>query len=90
MGNSTDAQHLVRIPVHRVGVAFPIETLEREEARAHALIDGATGNVAPATLKVLDAISRRWLAKHDSDYLPEINVIAHRFGRPGVYFLSVN
>ena len=90
MGYSTDAQHLVRIPVHRVGVAFPIETLEREEARAHALIDGATGNVAPATLKVLDAISRRWLAKHDSDYLPEIDVIAHRFGRPGVYFLSVN
>lgn len=90
MARPIDTEHLVRIPVHSVGAAYPMETLEREEARAHALIDDATGNLAPAALKALDAISRRWLAKQDSDYLPEIDAIARRLARPGAYFLSVN
>ena len=80
----------MRIPVHAVGPDFPMETLEREEARAHALIDDATGDLPPAALRVLDAISRRWLAKQDSGYLPEIDAIARRLARPGAYFLSVN
>jgi hypothetical protein len=41
-------------------------------------------------LKVLDDISRRWLEKHDSAYLDEIDAVARRLGRPGAYFLSVN
>ena len=90
MARTREFQPLVRIPVHSVGAAYPMETLEREEARAHALIDDATGDLPPAALKVLDAISRRWLVKQDSDYLPEIDAIAHRLARPGAYFLSVN
>lgn len=90
MARPIETEHLVRIPVHSVGAAYPLETLEREEARAHALIDDATANLAPAALKTLDAISRRWLAKQDSDYLPEIDAIARRLARPGAYFLSVN
>ena len=90
MAHPVETHRLVRIPVHRVGAAYPMETLEREEARAHALIDDATGNLPPSALKALDAISRRWLAKQDSDYLPEIDAIARRLARPGAYFLSVN
>lgn len=90
MARPIETEHLVRIPVHSVGAAYPMETLEREEARAHALIDDATGKLVPAALKALDAISRRWLAKQDSDYLPEIDAIARRLARPGAYFLSVN
>jgi len=78
------------IPVHDVGPQFPLETLELEERRAHALIDGATAGVPPAALRGLDAVSRRWLAKQDSVYLAEIDAVAAYLGRPGAYFLSVN
>jgi hypothetical protein len=90
MAQTSELQTLVRIPVHAVGPDYPMETLEREETRAHALIDDATGSLPPAALRVLDAISRRWLAKQDSGYLPEIDAIARRLDRPGAYFLSVN
>ncbi len=81
---------LESIPVLDTGPAFPLETLEREPARAEALIDGATRGVPRAALKALDAVSRRWLAKQDSVHLDEIDAIAERLGRPGAYFLSVN
>ena len=73
-----------------MGAAYPLETLEREEARAHALIDGATRHVPLSALRSLDAVSRRWLAKQDSVHLAEIDAIAARLRRPGAYFLSVN
>jgi hypothetical protein len=78
------------IPVVDVGPQFPLETLELETDRAHALIDGATAGVPRGALKALDAVSRRWLAKQDNLHLPEIDAIAERLGRPGAYFLSVN
>ena len=78
------------IPVHDVGPAYPLETLELEQARANALIDGATRGVPRSALRALDAVSRRWLAKQDSAHLDEIDAIADRLGRPGAYFLSVN
>ena len=90
MAQTSLVHPLVRIPVHAVGPDYPMETLEREETRAHALIDDATGELPPAALRVLDTISRRWLAKQDSGYLPEIDAIARRLARPGAYFLSVN
>jgi hypothetical protein len=86
----TDHLHLEAIPVHAVGPSFPMETLAREEARAHALIEGATRHVPRAALQSLDAISRRWLEKQDSVHLAEIDAIAARLRRPGAYFLSVN
>jgi hypothetical protein len=73
-----------------VGPAYPLETLQREEARAHALIEGATRHVPLAALRSLDAVSRRWLAKQDSVHLAEIDAIANRLRRPGAYFLSIN
>jgi len=90
MERPVEARHLVRIPVHRVGAAYPMEALACEEARAQALIDSATGKFPAPVLAALDAISRRWLARHDSAYLPEIDDIAARLNRPGAYFLSVN
>ncbi len=89
----TETDHpraLEPIPVHAVGRAYPLETLQLEEARAHALIDGATRHVPRAALTSLDAISRRWLEKQDSVHLAEIDAIAARLRRPGAYFLSVN
>ena len=81
---------LAPIPVHEVGPAFPLETLVREEARAHALLNAATRYVPRAALAALDAVSRRWLARSSSAHLAEIDAIARRLARPGAYFLSVN
>jgi len=90
MAPSDQGPGLEHIPVYTVGPGYPLETLKREEARAHALIEGATHHVPLAALKSLDAISRRWLAKQDSVHLAEIDAIAHYLRRPGAYFLSVN
>ncbi len=78
------------IPVLDVGPDFPYETLVAEEARAHRLIEGATGRAPKQVLRALDKVSRRWLARWDNAHLAEIDRIAARLGRPGVYFLSVN
>ncbi len=83
-------EQLPEIPVLDTGPDFPFETLVAEEARAHALIDGATRLAPKQALKVLDGISRRWLARWNNRHLQEIDRIAARLGRPGAYFLSVN
>ncbi len=81
---------LAAIPVIDTGPAFPMETLLRDEPRAHHLLDAATRIVPRRALGGLDAISRRWLAKWNNAHLSEIDAIAARLGRPGAYFLSVN
>lgn len=90
MALTEQSSALAHIPILDVGPAFPLETLQREEERAHALIAGATRRVPASALKALDAVSRRWLAKQDSVHLDEIDAIARHLGRPGAYFLSVN
>ena len=81
---------LPAIPLLDVGRDFPIETLERETPRAHALLDLATKSVPATVLRSLDAVSRRWLIKWDNAHLGEIDQIARALDRPGAYFLSVN
>ncbi len=78
------------IPIVDTGPDFPLATLLADEARAHALIDGATRLAPRQALRVLDAISRRWLAKWNNAHLAEIDRIAAHLARPGAYFLSVN
>jgi hypothetical protein len=85
-----DLPSLPVIPVLEVGADFPEATLRAEPARAHALLDAATQGVPAAALKVLDRISRRWLAKAHNAHLAEIDAVAAALGRPGAYFLSVN
>lgn len=87
-GQSTS--ELWPIPLLDVGIGFPLETLIREEARAHALLDLATRRVPATALRSLDAVSRRWLVKWENAHLSEIDAIAGRLNRPGAYFLSVN
>jgi len=81
---------LYDIPLIDTGPDFPYETLCSDEPRGHLLIDGATRGVPRQALKILDGVSRRWLAKWNNSHLAEIDRIAARLGRPGAYFLSVN
>ena len=80
---------LPAIPVIATGPSFALETLTADPARAHELFDAATRLAPRPALRMLDAISRRWLAKWDNAHLNEIDGIARALGRPGVYFLSV-
>lgn len=92
MNRPSENPHIVRpqIPVVDVGADFPYETLIKDEARAHALLDSATARVPKRALAGLDKISRRWIERWDMQRLAEIDRIAERLGRPGAYFLSVN
>ncbi len=81
---------LEAIPVLDTGPSFAMETLMAHEARAHALLDLATGPLPSAALRQLDKVSRRWLAKWENAHLAEIDAIAARLARPGAYFFSVN
>lgn len=83
-------QELPAIPVMETGAGFPLATLLAHEQRAHALLDIATHGVPARVLRTLDRVSRQWLVRHANAHLEEIDAIAHRLGRPGAYFLSVN
>ena len=78
------------IPVIKTGSDYPLQTLEAEPARLHALLDAATRHAPPAALRQLDKISRHWLVRWNSPHLSEIDAIAAAVGRPGAYFFSVN
>lgn len=78
------------IPVLDCGPAFPMETLNAHEARAHALLDLATKRVPSKPLEQLDKVSRRWLERWENAHLDEIDQVARRLARPGAYFFSVN
>ena len=69
---------LEAIPVLDTGPSFAMETLVAHEARAHALLDLATGPLPSAALRQLDKVSRRWLAKWENAHLAEIDAIAAR------------
>jgi hypothetical protein len=81
---------LARIPVIDTGPSFALETLKADPRRASLLFDAATRRVPLRALRLLDSVSRRWLAKWDNAHLPEIDEVARRIGRPGTYFLSVH
>ena len=81
---------LPNIPVVETGPSFPIETLMADERRAQLLFDAATHRIPARALRMLDAISRRWLVRWDNAHLAEIDEVARRIGRPGTHFLSVN
>ena len=81
---------LPRIPVVTCGPDFAIETLVADPQRAQQLFDAATQGVPLSALRLLDTISRRWLAKWDNAHLAEIDEVARLIGRPGAHFLSVH
>ena len=83
------AGRLPAIPVIETGPSFALETLEADPARAQTMLDAATRAIPRPALRLLDDVSRRWLARWDNAHLPEIDAIGARLNRPGAYFLSV-
>jgi len=84
------AAALPPIPLIEAGKDWPFEALDAHPDRVHALLDAAVGRTPLAALRVADAVSRRWLARHRSPQLGEIDRIAARLGRPGAHYLNVS
>ncbi len=63
---------------------------ERIGSRALLLLEAATGHVSQRTLRLADLLSRRWLESNRSPYLSEIQALANRAKRPGIYYLNVS
>lgn len=78
------------IPLLDVGADWPLEALEHERARVEALLDAGAGRLPAAVIRIADAVSRRWLERHGSPQLAEIDRIAGRPGRPGAHYLNVS
>jgi hypothetical protein len=84
-------EDLPEIPVFDVGPAFAIETAHLAgRERAYAMLDAATAGIPMLGLRLADAVSRRWLSRAQSPYLPELDQLAGLSGRPGAYFLNVH
>lgn len=81
---------LPAIPVIETGRDFPLQTLMQHKARAHALLDVASGRYPARALMALDTVSRAWLKRWNNPHLAEIDTIASVLDRPGAYFFSVN
>ncbi len=81
---------LPEIPLVDVGADWPLATLDAAIDRAHALLDEGSGHVPAFALRLVDSVSRRWLARWHEPYLQEIDRIAARINRPGAHFLNVS
>jgi hypothetical protein len=84
------AADLPEIPLIDLGADWPLEALMRERARVTALLDAGAGRLPTAAIRIADAVSRRWLVRHGSPQLAEIDRIAANLGRPGAHYLNVS
>ena len=84
---------LPAIPVIDLRDGGPVRHAERNKASARALRDACLAFFPRAALPfvpALDLISRRWLARSRSPYLPEIARIADALGFSGVWLLNAS
>jgi hypothetical protein len=82
--------HAMEIPLieaGRRGAAALVDAMPREAAALLATALGAHP-LLPRVARLGDAVSRRWLERHRNPYRTEIDEIARRLGRPGVYLLN--
>lgn len=81
---------LPEIPLIDVGADDACAVLNAEPARARALLASAARSYTRPAVRLGDAISRRWLDRHDNPHLAEIDAIAASVGVPGAHFLNVS
>jgi hypothetical protein len=91
--NMPAMDRLPAIPVIDLREGGPVRHAERNPAPARALRDACLAFFPRAALPLmptLDLISRRWLARSRSPYLPEIAQIADALGFSGVWLLNAS
>jgi hypothetical protein len=78
------------IPVIDAGSGGALALYHHARDEAASLVATALGAhpLLAAAARPGDLVSRRWLARQGSPYLPEIDAVARGIGRPGVYLLN--
>jgi hypothetical protein len=82
---------LAAIPVLDLAQGGTVRHAVEGRARAQALRDDCLAWLPPSTrmtLPVMDAVTRRWLERSASPYVPEIAAIAAALDYPGIWFLN--
>jgi hypothetical protein len=88
---STSAAELATIPVVDISDAGPVARAHAGRSRARALRDDCLHWLPPVSrmmLPAMDALTRRWLERSASPYVPEIAAIAEALEYPGIWFLN--
>ena len=81
---------LPEIPLVELGGGGTAALVDAERARADALVDIGRRDYGAAMFSLGESLSRRWLVKTDNPYLDELDDVARRIGRPGVYLLNLS
>jgi hypothetical protein len=83
--------NLAAVPVVDVRGGGPPRHARDARARARALRDDCVAWLPRATLPalpLLDGVTRRWLSRSASPYVPEVATIAADLNFPGIWFLN--
>ncbi len=78
------------IPLIDLGSDGPLRLLEREIARAHALLEIAHARHGRHVLRLGDRLSLAWLERTDNPYRHEIHAVARAIGAPGAAMLNLS
>jgi hypothetical protein len=78
------------IPLIDLGAGGVLALLEREMARARALLDVARRRHTRPVLRLADRLSHSWLERADNPYRHEIRAIARAVGAPGAVMLNLS
>jgi hypothetical protein len=80
----------MRIPFFDAGTAGAPALAEAFPDETRAVLATALGAhpLLPRVARLGDTVSRRWLERHGNPYRGEIDAIARRIDRPGVYLLN--
>ncbi|HEV2547032.1 MAG TPA: hypothetical protein VGU20_06835 [Stellaceae bacterium] len=79
------------IPLVDIGQGGGIALFDAQADRAAALVETTLSSHAllPLAARFADQVSRRWLTRQANPYRNEIEYIAERLSRRGVYFLNI-
>jgi hypothetical protein len=78
---------LVPVDAH-ASAAMCRHDLDRLQALVHSALSRRSHVLLPLATKIVDSISRAWLARQIDSYLEEIGHVAALLGRPGAFFLN--
>ncbi|MBI3451963.1 MAG: hypothetical protein HY057_03860 [Rhodospirillales bacterium] len=84
------AEKLAEIPLIDLGAGGPLALLDRERARAQALLAAGRRRHGRIVLRLGDRLSRTWLERAANPFRAEILDVARAIGHPGAVLLNLS